>query len=301
MFCTNCGKSIPDNSVNCPLCGAATGAAPAPAQNAAPAPAPAPTAAPMGAPAAPAGAAPQNLYAAPAGAYGPRSSFSFKSLFDVEKFAFIPVILIGIVITLMIWMHSLDLVNWKVKGSSMERAKSTYDACLEGLDTGFTSFMKFFGVLTEIGAFAGVIIALLYLNKNNLKAVKFLGISIISMCVSYIFLFIYGLHVMGEIKDGKGMGTSVKTKGGVTVSIILLMIFTLILVVYWLFAAKIIKVGNRPNFNNGFGYGAPQQFGGAPQQQFGAPQNFGAPQQQFGAPQNTGAPQNFGTPQNPGQ
>jgi len=289
MFCTNCGKSIPDNSVNCPLCGAATGAAPAPAQNAAPAPAPAPTAAPMGAPAAPAGAAPQNVYAPPAGAFAPRKSFEFKSIFDVEKFKFIPIILIGIVILLMVGMHSLDIINWKYKGSSMERSKSTYDACLEGIDTGFTSFMKFFGVLTELGAFAGIILALLHLNKNNLKSVKFLGISVISMAVSYFFLFLYGLHVMGEIKDG---GKDIKTKGGVTVTIILLMVFTLILVAYWLFASKIIKLGNKPNFNNGFGYGAPQQ-------QFGAPQNFGAPQQ-FAAPQQNAAPQNFGAPQNPG-
>lgn len=229
MFCKNCGNQIPDNSAHCPNCGAAQGTAPQ-------------QAAPMNATGAPVQATPMNAAPAPA----PKAPSSFDPNFNKsvnvggKKLEFslgnlIPVAMIILLLIAMIGIHSFTFLKVRPKGESKKNAaKYTYDEVIDDaddskvFDNGFTSFMKFFEVFTEVVAIAGVAGCLIFMNKDNKMATRSLAVSGAGMFLGYFFMFIYGLYLKGEFND---LSKSVTYRGGPTATIIIWMIVTLLVTV----------------------------------------------------------------------
>lgn len=218
MFCKKCGTQIPDNAAHCPNCGEAQSAAPQ--QAAAPASAPAP------APAAP--KAPININTD----FNKSVSVGGKKV-EFTLFNIIPMVMLILTLIAMIGIHSFTFMSVRPKGEKKKNAEQyTYDEVIDDLadddamldDDGFTSFMKFFEVLTELVAMAGVLGCMIFINKDNIMAMRSLALSGLAMFLGYFMLFLFAFHVKSEFKDIWDK----KMKGGPTLIVVLMLLVTLI-------------------------------------------------------------------------
>lgn len=217
MFCKKCGTQIPDNAAHCPNCGEAQSAAPQ--QEAAPAPAPAP-AAPK---------APVNINTD----FNKSVSVGGKKV-EFTLFNIIPMAMLILALVAMIGIHSFTFMSVRPKGSPKKTTeKFTYDMVIDDLadddamldDDGFTSFMKFFEVLTELIAIAGVLGCMIFINKDNIMAMRSLALSGLAMFLGYFMMFIFAFHVKSEFKDIYDK----KMKGGPTFIVVLMILVSLII------------------------------------------------------------------------
>jgi flagellar basal body-associated protein FliL len=241
MFCKNCGKEIPDNAAHCPNCGTSQDVqanAAAPQQAAAPAPAPAAPKAPK---------APININAD----FNKSVSVGGKKV-ELSLFNIIPMAMLVFVLIAMIGIHSFTFMSVRAKGEKKkDAAKYTYDYVIDELgdekslleDDGFTSFMKFFEFVTEVVAIAGVLGCVLFINKDNILAMRSLAISGVVMFLSYFMLFIYAFHVKGEMKDSY----DIKMKGGPTFPIILMILISLLVAAVGVLGPMVLKNDKKEN------------------------------------------------------
>ena len=244
MFCKNCGKQIPDGAAHCPECGAAQAAAPQ-------------QAAPVQQNAAPQQAAPVQQ-AAPKAPININADFN-KSVnvggkkIEFTLFNIIPVAMMILILIAMVGIHSFTFMTIRQKGESKKNAdKFTYDMVIDNaddskvFDNGFTSFMKFLEVFTEIVAVAGIAGCLIFMNKDNIMAMRSLSVSAFGMFLGFFFMFIYALYLKGEYND---LSKSITFKGGPTFTIILWTLISLAVAVGG-FLLPMVLGGNKTSKTN---------------------------------------------------
>jgi hypothetical protein len=211
MFCKNCGNQIPDNSNNCPNCGAPVGAS-----------------APQAQPAAPQqngfGAA-ANKMAAPLNNIEDKPITSLNIAGNAINITTKTVIALGMVILIIIGMIGLfkfKMVKLKATafGVSFSEKYSLSDVSDDAsLDEGFHKFVKVVEILVLIGAIGGVAGCGYMIFKNKTpKALLCTAASSALLAIGNLFLIIDAFYVKGKAKDSMGglgsLGGSVKVKGG---------------------------------------------------------------------------------------
>ena len=257
MFCKNCGNQIPDNSNNCPNCGAPVGAS-----------------APQAQPAAPAqngfGAA-ANRVAAPLNNIEDKPITSLNIAGNAVNITTKTVIALGMIILLIIGMIGLfnfKMVKLKVKASAYGQSYTTsekYDfsdiSDDDGLDIGgFHSFTKVIEIIALIGCIGGIAGCGFMIFKNKTpQALLCTAASSALLAIGNLFLIIDAFYVKGKAKDSAGLlsalGGSVKVKGGPTFGVFFWFIVfaALAFVGYTLATKSSASNSSKPSAPAGFG------------------------------------------------